>query len=301
MRYSAFILVVSPLLARAFNVVISNDDGWAEQNVRTFYNTLTSAGFSTVLSSPAENQSGTGSSDSPASKVGNGGCQFGSCPAGSPATGFNVSNPRLNYVNSYPVTSMRYGIQTLSPRFFDGEPDIAVTGPNVGSNLGLAVLFSGTVGAATEAVEEGIPGIAFSGASGSPTAWNARTPAYSTVYAQLATEFTSAVVTSGPKPYLPADVYLNVNFPSSSSSACSSTSDFKFVLSRIYTALPLLTPKDVATCGNGGRLPTENSVVGKSGCFVSVSVGKSGSKGDASAAEQQVVMDRLRGILSCLP
>jgi 5'-nucleotidase len=58
-------------------------------------------------------------------------------------------------VNSYPVTAIRYGLQTLAPRFFDGKPDIAVTGPNVGSNLGLAVLVSGTVGAATEAVKEG--------------------------------------------------------------------------------------------------------------------------------------------------
>lgn len=46
--------------ARATNVVISNDDGWAEINIRTFYNTLTAAGDSVVLSAPAENESGTG-------------------------------------------------------------------------------------------------------------------------------------------------------------------------------------------------------------------------------------------------
>jgi 5'-nucleotidase len=59
-------------------------------------------------------------------------------------------------VNSYPVTAIKYGIQTLSPKFFGGAPDIAVTGPNVGSNLGVVVLASGTVGAATEAVKEGM-------------------------------------------------------------------------------------------------------------------------------------------------
>ena len=62
----------------------------------------------------------------------------------------------MQYVNSYPVTSIKYGIQTLAPRFFGGKPDIAVTGPNVGSNLGVVVLASGTVGAATEAVKEGM-------------------------------------------------------------------------------------------------------------------------------------------------
>lgn len=40
--------------------------------------------------------------------------------------------PRFNYVNSYPVTSIRYGIQTLSPKYFGGAPDIAVAGFNVG-------------------------------------------------------------------------------------------------------------------------------------------------------------------------
>ena len=223
-------------------------------------------------------------------------------------------------MNSYPVTAMRYGIETLGPKFFGGAPDIAVTGPNVGSNLGVVVLASGTVGAATEAVKEGmsllylaiidskahtytstgIPGIAFSGASGSPTAWNARTPSYSTVYAQLATQFTSAVLNAGPKPYLPSNVYINVNFPASSSSSCSSASDFRFVLSRIYPAVPVLTPKDVVTCGNGGRLPTESSVTGLKGCLVSVSVGKASTKGDASAAEQQAVLNRLRGVLTCM-
>ena len=49
-----------PLTTRATNVVLSNDDGWAEINIRTFYNTLTAAGDSVVLSAPAENESGTG-------------------------------------------------------------------------------------------------------------------------------------------------------------------------------------------------------------------------------------------------
>jgi hypothetical protein len=73
------------------------------------------------------------------------------------------------------------------------------------------------------------------------------------------------------------------------------------VLSRINSAVPVLTPKDVVTCGNGGRLPTESSVVGKSGCYVSVSVGKASTKGDASASEQQVVLNRLKSVLTCLP
>ncbi|NRK29867.1 hypothetical protein F3B07_22955, partial [Salmonella enterica subsp. enterica serovar Typhi] len=182
----------------------------------------------------------------------------------------NASNPRLNYVNSYPVTSMRYGIQTLSPKFFGGAPDIAVAGFNVGANLGTTVLVSGTVGAATEASKEGIPAIAFSGTTGSQTAYTAPLQTYMTVYADLSTTVTQTLVASG-KPYLPADIWLNVNFPTVSASTCASPADFKFVLSRINSAESGTAP-DVETCGET-RLPTETVVVGTKGCFASISVG----------------------------
>ena len=48
------------LSSQCTHVVLSNDDGWAEINIRTFYNVLTAAGDSVVLSAPAENESGTG-------------------------------------------------------------------------------------------------------------------------------------------------------------------------------------------------------------------------------------------------
>lgn len=108
MRCTALLFIVSPLLANAFNVVVSNDDGWAEQNVRTFVKTLNTAGFSTILSSPAENQSGTSSSDSPPTTVDSDGCEFKSCPAGSPATGFNASDTRLNVSFSDENTTSEY-------------------------------------------------------------------------------------------------------------------------------------------------------------------------------------------------
>lgn len=196
---------------------------------------------------------------------------------------------------------MKYGLQTLASQTFDGNAaDIAVAGPNVGSNIGLAVPFSGTVGAATEAVKEGIPGIAFSGSSGNPVAWNAPVPKYSMLYAQLATKVTRAVVNSG-KPYLEDNIWLNVNFPASTDTACSNAGDVKFVLSRINIAIPLLTMKDVVTCGNSGRLPRESNVVDTPGCYASISVGHADSKGDADADEQQAVLTKLGALLTCLP
>lgn len=193
---------------------------------------------------------------------------------------------------------MRHGIQNLSFEFFGSSPDIAVAGPNVGTNLGIVTSISGTVGAATEAVKEGVPAIAFSGTTGSQTAWNATRESYMTIYADLSTNVTQALTKSG-KPYLPEDVFLNVNFPAVGR-GCTSASDFKFVLSRIYPAVPLITPDDVETCGSK-RLPTERSIVGNgAGCFASVSVGNS-NKVDVDAKTQHIVLEKLKGILSCLP
>lgn len=227
-------------------------------------------------------------------------CEFDSCPSGSPATGNNASMPQFNYVNSFPVTAIKYGIQNLSSTLLPGPIDIAVTGPNVGSNLGLTVLLSGTVGAATEAVKEQIPAIAFSGSSGDQTGWTAAVPNYANVYADLATNVTDTILASG-APYLPDNVWLNVNFPDSDNSTCSSASDFKFVLSRINTAVPLVSGDDVSTCGNDSRLPTESTVTGTEGCYASISAGHADTKRDATAAEQAVVLQKLSSILTCLP
>ncbi|KAJ5354929.1 hypothetical protein N7541_005973 [Penicillium brevicompactum] len=258
-----------PLAAHAVNIVSSNDDGWAEVNIRALFESLGDAGHSVVVSAPAENQSGTGSRQETPSTLTEP-CEFDSCPSGSPAVGYNASEPRLGYVNSYPATSMKYGIE------------------------------SRTAGAATYAAHTaGIPGIAFSGASGSQTSWNASRPHYSDVYAELATNLTNQVVAAG-KPYLPDDIWLNVNFGKVSDSECTDPEDFSFVLSRIHVAVPLITPDDVTTCGSS-RLPSEIEVSLASGCHASVSVGLAGSKNDANATMQGVVLKKLGDFLTCLP
>ena len=196
---------------------------------------------------------------------------------------------------------MKYGAQKLAPKYFGGAPDLVVSGPNVGSNLGLVNFFSGTVGAASAASDQlGIPGLAFSGASGDQTAWNAVTPDYALLYADLAANVTSRIVGSG-APYLPANTFLNVNFPEAgTSTGCTSIAHFSFVLSRLYTAT-LISQDDVVTCGNGGRLPTETAVTGTAGCYVSVSVGRANNKRDADATAQQDVLVKLGDLLGCLP
>ncbi|KAG9125175.1 hypothetical protein FRC07_008678 [Ceratobasidium sp. 392] len=262
-----------------------NDDGWAEANVRALYQTLSVAGYDAVLSAPVQNQSGTGSSDTPAQPLTKAG-QYDSVPAGAAAQGANKTDTRLNYVNSYPVTAVKYGTATLAPKFFGGAPDIVVTGPNLGNNLGSTTKISGTVGAATEAVKQGIPAIAFSGKSGSGRSYTTlKAGDQSFIYAQIS-QLLINTLTATAKPWLPAGVGLNVNFPAISST-CPDADSFQFVLTRIYKD----SRTDVKTCDNDGHLPDESTVLKTSGeCYVTVSVFDASNKLDASAEQQECVM-----------
>ncbi|EMD35011.1 hypothetical protein CERSUDRAFT_96924 [Gelatoporia subvermispora B] len=276
MRGSGLLLVLAPAfdsVARyAQNIILTNDDGWATANIRAQYESLTSIGLDAVISAPAANQSGTGSlskTPTPLTEP----CEFDTCPAGSPAEGFNVSDPHLNYVNGYPVDAARFGIQTLAPQFFGGSsPDFVVSGPNVGNNLGIAAIFSGTVGAACEAATEGIPSAAFSGMTGSQVSYttldsdpDSTSTLAARVYAELTTYFVQTIASSGLAPLLPDGVTVNVNFAAIDS--CPDASSFQWVFSRLIRN-PFVT--DVQTCGTT-HLPSEASVV-SAGCFASVTV-----------------------------
>ncbi|KAI8634009.1 sure-like protein [Xylariaceae sp. FL1651] len=296
MRVQALIPALSIGGAHAARILQSNDDGWAESYIRTLNNALVSAGHDVVLSAPAENKSGSSSLDiepSPRKAA----CEYSSCAANSGPVGSDPSNPRLNWVNSYPVTSARYGLETFGPQFWgDAKPDLVVSGPNVGSNLFLEVPFSGTVGVAVYASHEaGIPALAFSGATEDRGSYAATpVPASSTLYAALATQLTAAVLAAG-APYLPADTYLNVNFPEVAG-ACTDPAAFKWVLTRVNPGL--FSDSDVETCGTD-RLPTESDVVGGGGCFIAVSVGDSTDKTTAPAAKQAVVLQKLGSMFTC--
>jgi 5'/3'-nucleotidase SurE len=194
---------------------------------------------------------------------------------------------------------MRYGIEQFGPQRWNGQaPELAVSGPNVGSNLWLSVPFSGTVGTAVYASKEKrIPAIAFSGSSDGTLPYNTSpVPARSTVYAKLAARLVEKVISSG-TPYLPADVWLNVNFPIVEPGKCDNPDQFKWVLSRINPGF--LSAPDTASCG-GTRLPTETDVVNTEGCHVSVSVGDSNDKTTATAEKQAVVLAKLGNFLTCL-
>ncbi|KAH6685832.1 5'/3'-nucleotidase sure family protein [Plectosphaerella plurivora] len=279
-------------------IIHGNDDGWAELYVRSTNAALKAAGHQVILSAPAENKSGSSSSDEEP-KPRTDACQYNSCPPNSGPLGVNATSPDLHWVNSFPVTAVRYGIDDFSKQSWPEGPELAVSGPNVGTNVWVQVPFSGTVGvAAFAAKDRKIPAIAFSGASGGTLAWNTvPVPARSTVYAELATRLVNAVVAGG-KPYLPEDVFLNVNFQSVND-RCSKADDFTWILTRINP--PIFSAPDAVSCGDN-RLPREaNVILRNDGCYATISVGDATDKTTATAEKQAPVFARLANFVSCLP
>ncbi|EMD35012.1 hypothetical protein CERSUDRAFT_125001 [Gelatoporia subvermispora B] len=300
--FFAFVTATYGLVGYAQNIVLTNDDGWATANIRAQFESLTSAGFDVVLSAPAENESGTGSLSSTPTPLTES-CEFDTCPAGSPAEGSNVSDPHINYVNGFPVDAVRFGIQKLAPEFFGGSgPDFVVSGPNIGSDLSIAAIFSGTVGAACEAALEGFPSASISGVSGSQvsfTTLDSEPDSASTlaarIYAELATHLVQTITSSGSTPLLPNDITVHVNFAAIDN--CTDASAFQWVFSRLIWN-PL--PTDILTCGSK-QLPPESSVL-SAGCFASVTAMDAALKVDVAASVQQTVMDTLNSLpFSCLP
>jgi 5'-nucleotidase len=103
-------------------IVLTNDDGWAVAMIRAQNDALRTAGYDVgwppdhgtgpidipyrqvVLSCPAENKSGTGSSSAPPTVL-TIPCEYDTCPVGSPAEGFNSSDRGCLSVNIMHTTT----------------------------------------------------------------------------------------------------------------------------------------------------------------------------------------------------
>jgi len=65
-------------------------------------------------------------------------------------------------ITGSPAQAVLYGILALAPHVCGRKPDLVISGINYGENLGTCVTASGTVGAALQAAELGVPGLAVS-------------------------------------------------------------------------------------------------------------------------------------------
>lgn len=92
---------------------------------------------------------------------------------------------------------MKLGLTTL----LDSPPDLVVSGINAGANVGVDILYSGTVSAATEGALMGLPALALSYDGFSPTDLSSQ--------GDFAASFLEKVEWAG----LPKHCVLNLNFP----------------------------------------------------------------------------------------
>ena len=65
-------------------------------------------------------------------------------------------------ITGSPAQAVLYGILALAPHVCGRKPDLVISGINYGENLGTCVTASGTIGAALQAAELGVPGLAVS-------------------------------------------------------------------------------------------------------------------------------------------
>lgn len=164
-------------------ILICNDDGIYAPGIMALYEALSELGELTVVA-PEFEQSAVGHAITIADPI-----KIRKISRSGGFTGFAVSGT--------PADCVKLAVTELLPE----KPDMVVSGINLGSNVGISVIYSGTVSGATEGTILGIPSIAISLAS-------FKNPQWATA-ASVARQIARHVLEHG----LPADTLLNVNVP----------------------------------------------------------------------------------------
>jgi 5'-nucleotidase len=207
-----------PAAGSARNIVLTNDDGLTS-NVVALYEALKAAGHDVVVSLPCTNQSGQGAALGIARPIAplktaclNDAAQPGD-PGAGPMTRAGLPATDFHYVDGTPVAALLHGLDVVGKARWGKAPDLVLSGPNEGQNVGSIILSSGTVSAAQYAAVSGIPAIALSAGAGTEGA-NLNNP-LSDAVADRTVELLAHLEAraAGTGPLLPMGLALNVNFP----------------------------------------------------------------------------------------
>ena len=165
-------------------ILLTNDDGIHACGLRAMSKALAAAGHSVRVVAPLTEQSAVGHAVTM------------SVPLKARAikeNGFSGLG-----VTGTPVDCVKLGLTTL----LEGEGvDLVVSGMNAGANVGVDILYSGTVAAATEAALMGFPALAVSMDDFAPRDLSAQAA------------FAAGLAGRIPWPDLPPQCMLNLNFP----------------------------------------------------------------------------------------
>lgn len=126
------------------NILLTNDDGIQAIGLRALYHGLKKAGMNVHVVAPVAEQSAVGHAVS----------------LSSPLRVKKFEEDGFTGLGVYgtPVDCVKLGLTTL----LETKPDIVVSGINSGANVGVDILYSGTVSAATEGALMGYPALAVS-------------------------------------------------------------------------------------------------------------------------------------------
>lgn len=210
-------LALAPAV-EARNIVLTNDDGLTS-NVVALYEALKAAGHDVVVSVPCTNQSGQGAALGIARPVTplTEACLNDAAEPGAPGAGPMTraglpAGGDFHYVSGTPVAALLHGLEVVGKTRWGKAPDLVLSGPNEGQNVGAIILSSGTVSAAQYAAVMGIPAIALS--AGANTEAASLDNPLSDEVARRSVELVAHLEDKAAGgPLLPAGLALNVNFP----------------------------------------------------------------------------------------
>lgn len=165
------------------NILLTNDDGIQAVGLRSLYHALLRAGHEVRVVAPVTEMSAVGHAVTLAAPL--------------RVKEFDEKDFKGQGVSGTPADCVKLGLTTL----LDSPPDLVVSGINAGANVGVDILYSGTVSAATEGALMGLPALAVSYDDFAPTDLSGQGDYAASLIARL--DWTS----------LPKHCVVNLNFP----------------------------------------------------------------------------------------
>lgn len=217
------LLGLSTTQAFALNVLLCNDDSIVAANVRALNQKLVAAGHRVIVSAPVDNQSGSGGALAFLRPIGaltgnERAAKVLGLIAGSPGIGIDPSDNNVFYVNGSPVAACLYGIDVMAPKTWGAAPDLVISGPNEGNNIGAINASSGTFNNLSYAIGRNLPAIAVSDGVTTQVTWSNALPSTHRSFeiADMVLKLVNALVANkavaGGR-LMPIGVGLNVNIP----------------------------------------------------------------------------------------
>ncbi|MHC1712060.1 MAG: 5'/3'-nucleotidase SurE [Solidesulfovibrio sp.] len=164
-------------------ILLTNDDGIQAVGIRDLYKALVAAGHEVHVVAPISEQSAVGHAITIATPL--------------RVKEFKENGFKGLGVSGTPADCVKLALTTLVSE----PPDVVVSGMNAGANVGIDILYSGTVSAATEGALMGYPAVAVSADDYAPTDLSGQG------------RFAAAFVSGRPWEVAPPRCVLNLNFP----------------------------------------------------------------------------------------